>query len=345
DTRIDPGPGFNLFCGDNGQGKSNLLEAVDYVACLRSFRGAGTADLIQRGRECATLAMSVQDNGPPRTQRVLLQRAHGRRLSVDGKRPRSRSAYFKGCQAVLFHPGDNQLVLGSPEGRRAFLDRILEQIDPTYASALTTYQRALRSRNRLLRQPPAARPAVQSYDPLLASAGAVLGASRALLVEALGAALEPSFRQISGDGLAISARYLPRVEPRVELLARALAEDFDKDTARGFTGRGPHADELELRLNDEPARHHASQGQQRTIVLALKLAELRYFETCTGRRPLLLLDDVSSELDPIRSQRFFGLLRELAGQVFVTTTRREYVQLGAEHRVYHVDAGVVSLVD
>lgn len=321
-----PGARVNVISGDNGQGKSNLLEAIDYLGTLRSFRGANADELVREGAAQSELFASVGGDGLAHEHRVRLPRAGARReVQLDGKRPRSAAVYAQALPVVIFHPGDIELTTGAPEPRRAFLDRLLERLDETYADALAAYTQALASRNRLLKDEVPQRRAIMAYDELLASAGAVIGQARDALVQELAPRVSQAFAQISGEGPGVTLRYEPKVVPSVELLREALTAAYDKDVARGYTGAGPHGDELVFRLEDHKARRYASQGQHRVIVLALKVAELLELERRTSRTPILLLDDVSSELDPGRNRRFFALLAQLGGQVFLTTTQPELI--------------------
>ena len=339
---LAPGPRFNVISGDNGQGKSNLLEALSYLGSLRSFRGAPAEELVVRGGESAVIAAKV--SGPP-APHTLKVRVHGRvggrvggsagrarELALDDKRPRSVASWLAVCPVVLFHPGDLELAQGGPDARRALLDSILTEMDPTYGATLAAYGKALRSRNRLLREEQPDRRAITSFDPILASAGAALGRAREELVRDIAPVAVRVASRILGDEIPLEVRYAPRVAPLEEALAEALARSLEKDLARGFTAEGPHADELALEVHARLAKHHASQGQQRTLVLALKVAELEVLARRIGRVPPLLLDDVSSELDRTRNERFFALLAELGGQVFLTTTHPELIRL-AEGRV------------
>jgi DNA replication and repair protein RecF len=215
DLELSPSPRFNVFHGDNGQGKSNLLEAIDYLGSLRSFRGASAAEMIRRGRPLAELAASVRGAPAPQHLRVQLHTQGARELQVDGKRPRTRASYLSAIQTVLFHPGDLQLVAGAPELRRGWLDRILEHFDATYASTLAAYERALRSRNRLLRADAPDRGAVAAYHEVLAAAGAVIGQARERLVSELGTRVVNAFESVSGDQQRLGLRYEPRVEPEL----------------------------------------------------------------------------------------------------------------------------------
>ena len=341
---LEPGPRFNVVYGANGEGKSNLLEALDYIATLRSFRRARTDDLICDKAQSAELVAQLIGGPAPRTHRVELARNRARRVSVDGKRPRSAAAYYSTLQVVLFHPGDLQLVAGGPDERRAYLDRLLQQFDVAYGSTLASYQKALRSRNRLLRADRPDRKAIAAYDELLASSGAVLASTRASLLEQLGPRIERVFRDISGDEVQLSVRYEPRVAPEVDRMRAALRSSLDRDLARGFTAEGPHADDLGLRLGSTAARHYGSQGQHRAIVLALKVGELFELERRVERVPILLLDDVSSELDRTRNRRLFELLSELGGQVFLSTTHPEFILLDTERIDFEVRSGTITRV-
>lgn len=339
---LEPGPQFNVLHGDNGQGKSNLLEAIDYVGRLKSFRGARNEELISREEAQADLTAVLDHTPLDRTHRIRLRRQGGRLVAVDGKRPRSRAAYHLGQQIVLFHPGDMQLAAGGPDQRRDFLDHILIQFDARYGAALTAYERALRSRNRILKADRPDRRAVGAFDQVLAQEGAVVGRGRAALLAHLGPRVEQLFEEISGQGLALSVSYQPRVEPDVQCILSALAQAWPKDIGRGFTADGPHGDDVGLLLAGTPARRFASQGQHRAMVLALKIAELEELSERVGRVPILLLDDVSSELDRRRNRLLFDLLSRLGGQVFLTTTHPEFILLQENRCDFAVKAGQIG---
>ena len=334
-----PGPRFNVLFGDNGQGKSNLLEAVEYLGSLGSFRGGRVEDLIhESATQCEMWALSGGD-GPSHELRVSLSRAGRRDVRLDGKRPRSKVSYARALPTVLFHPGELTLTAGGADGRRAFLDQLLVRLDDTYASSLSAYTRALASRNRLLKSDAPNRRGITAYDELLAASGAVLGQARIALVHALAPRVATVFEEISGAGLELRIDYEPRVQPDVESLRAALRAALEKDLLRGFTADGPHADDLAFRLRENRARRYASQGQHRALVLALKLAERLELEARTGQTPLLLLDDVSSELDRTKSQRFFQLLSKLGGQIFLTTTQPELILVESDRRDFEIRAG------
>jgi DNA replication and repair protein RecF len=340
--KFEPGSHFNVIHGDNGAGKSNLLEAIYYLGALKSFRGAKTEDLIALQADSTSLEAALEDGPVPHRLRIEMGRSQRRRLQIDGKRPRSASAWFQTVRMVLFHPGDLVLAAGAADKRRAFLDRMLEQIDPIYAATLRRYEKALRSRNRLLKEERSDRRSIRAYDAILAKSGAVIGRARQRLTDDLGPRVVRAFSEVFAGDAPLSVRYLPRVEPTEDAIAGALARSFDKDRARGFTADGPHGDDLELQLQGVGARFHGSQGQHRTIVLALKTAELDLLAERTSRVPILLLDDVSSELDRSRNRRFFEVLSQAGGQVFLTTTHPEFILLEGGRVDFHVEGGRVT---
>lgn len=339
---LTPGPRVNVLSGDNGQGKSNVLEAIYYLGTLASFRGASGSDLVQHGADTASLGVRLSATPLSRTLKARIHRRAARELGLDGKRPRSIAAWRGVAPMVLFHPGDLELAQGGPDGRRAFLDRMLEEIDPAYGATREAYEKARSSRNKLLKSETPEPRAIVAFDPILAESGAVLVRARRELVAALGSTAERVAAEILGHELPLDVRYSPRVDGDANALREALARSLTKDLARGFTAEGPHADDVVLSVRAHSARHHASQGQQRTIVLALKVAELEALARRTGRVPVLLLDDVSSELDRTRSRRFFAVLARTEAQVFLTTTAPELIHVEGERADFVVEAGRVE---
>ncbi len=290
--------------------------------------------------------LAAKLDGPvaPIDARVRLDRQKARQLALHGKRPRSTAAWIASVHVVLFHPGDLSLASGSPEGRRGFLDRILEQMDPTYGRTLAAYTKALRSRNRLLKMEGSDPRSVTAYDGLLADAGSILGQARDGLVAELKPLAEDAFARVAAQPLPLAIDYAPRVEPTSDAIRAALARSFTKDRARGYTVEGPHGDDLRLSVEERGARHHASQGQHRMMVLALKAAELEVLSRRLGHVPILLLDDVSSELDRTRNANLFELLDQLGAQVFLTTTHREFIRLDRDRVDFTVEHGRVERV-
>ncbi len=324
---IEPHPRFNVFSGDNGQGKTNLLEAIYLLGTLRSFRAGKTEELIAFGQAQARVRARVERLGIERLLEVALTPGH-KSARVDGKGARTTS-YFGGFNVVLFAPEDLNLVRGAPSGRRRFLDRAIFNAQPSYLADVQTYERVLRSRNALLRQSRAVDLALLDiYDQQLTVAAAPLWSQRQALVEALLPHLHTAFSFVTSGQLTLSARHRRALADGTALAAQ-LSADRPKDLARGATSSGPHTDDLQLLISDRPAAQFASQGEARAIVLALKIAEITLLRERLGDWPVLLLDDVSSELDPGRNRLLFDFLQRMPGQVFVTTTQPDLVLIEA----------------
>lgn len=350
---LTPSPRTTVLLGANGQGKTNLLEALFLLTTLKPLRAVRLQELVRFGRERAQVAADFEGVGGIRRPAVQIQ-AGGRTAFLDGRPQERLDAYFDGLAAVCFSPDDLLLVKGGPDGRRRFLDRAAFNRWPAVLGEARDYVRALRARNAALRD--AAPEVEESFrGPMVRAAARLLVRRRELLLE-LAPRLREAFAEISGPG-APEARlaYRPasgmRIEGGAEELAGALAEilssRIERDRQRGYTSAGPHMDELVLALDGKGAKLFGSQGQQRALVLALKIAEIENLRAALGRPPLLLLDDVSSELDPEKNRYLLSYLGRLAGQAFLTSTDRRLLEpaAGPETAFFHVESGAVSRLD
>jgi len=357
---LELGPGFHVFSGENGQGKTNLLEAIYAVCTLRSFRTRRLAELIQFDREAARLAAVVERGGSLRTYEVTLAPA-GRQVRLDGKAVRPLARYFGGFQVVLFAPEDLAVPRGTPADRRAFLDRVVFQRTPDYLGEAQDYDRVLRSRNALLRAGQSRSGAGSAaggaallavYDQKLTELGARRMRRRTQLCAELNPRFRAAFAAISRSALEVDARYAsPWLGSDVDMgdeaaladaLSRALTSARSVDLARAITTVGPHRDDLALTLTGRAAGAFASQGQLRAIILAWKIAELELLAEAYGETPVLLLDDVSSELDPRRNEYLFEFLRSKRTQCAITTTHPQHVPGGSTRADYEVRSGFVT---
>jgi len=353
------GPGLNIIHGQNAQGKTNLLEAIATLALTRSPRATTTGDLLLWGHDEGLAEADIQRPPADATLAARFQRdpASGRvtrTAIIDGK-PRAARSVLGVCPVVLFWPEDLALVRGGPEGRRRFLDVILAQTDPQSAAHMSRYRRVLEQRNALLHQLRAGgggRDALNGFTSELARHGAWLAQARSRLVVALAPLAATALHDLSGRREHIALRYAPAHTAAIpDDLAEAEQGLLDtlrlraaEEIARGVTLAGPHRDDVAIDLDDRAARGTASQGQQRSIVLACKLAEVRYLQDTAGVAPVILLDDVLSELDPGRRAQLLVLL---AGgghnQVFVTTAEPFSGVADFADVMYHtVRAGVVT---
>lgn len=337
-----------IFLGDNAQGKTNLLEAITLIATGVSPFAGKEQELIRWQAESAIVRTVVERELGP-TSIDLLFKTNGRRaIRVNGLYQKRVSDLLGRVMVVLFAANDLQLVKGSPGERRRYLDRILVQLVPTYYQALHHYNRVLAQRNNVLRQmgDGASSDQLAIWDEQLASYGAQLYQKRAELVTKLVPRAVKWHEAIALGHEGLGMRLLPSVAPGSnwgESFLQALGEHRAKELARGQTLVGPHRDDLELLIDGHDARAFASQGQQRTIVLALKLAELDLFRQEAGEPPVLLLDDVLAELD-IRRQN--ALLAAIGSdvQTFVTSTHLSDFTAAwiDESAIYSVNKGTVK---
>jgi DNA replication and repair protein RecF len=358
---VEPHARFNVFVGDNGQGKTNLLEAIFVVATLRSFRTSKLTDLIAFGRTRATLGARVLKDDLTRLYEVELEQAgpgkgaSARRAKLDGKVVRPLSRYFGAFNVVVFTPEDLAVPRGSPGDRRRFLDRSVFTLDPTYLATAADYDKVLRTRNAVLKragQGPGGRPAMSDvqledllavYDQQLATLAIATIEARTRFVARLAPELRAAFAAITRTPRVAGMHYEQRVKmTTVDEVLEQLRLARAKDRATCATQVGPHRDEVVLELDGRDAGSFASQGQLRAIMLAWKTAELQILGRVHGDLPILLLDDVSSELDASRNEFLFEHLAKLAGQCFITTTDGGHVLVREDRADYRIQNGRIS---
>jgi DNA replication and repair protein RecF len=345
---LAPSPRMTVLSGDNGQGKTNVIEAIYYLARLRSFRTAHALDLIQRGpvpAGRAQLVAAVERGEVARRIEIDLEPA-GRTARLDGKLVRGAAAVLGAFSVVLFVPEDLLLPRAAPAARRRYLDLAVFNVEGAYYKEAAAFQKILRSRNLLLRQGRPDPVLLDTYDEELARTGARVVMRRRALVAELAPRAAALFQALHGElAMELCYRGHPEVDGQADeravraALHAGLAGRRATDERRRFTGFGPHMDDLEIRLEGHPARQHASQGQLRSLVLALKLAELTNAEARAGDVPVLLLDDVPSELDPTRRRFLFEMVGGLSCQTIITVTERDLVPLVAGRADYHVAQG------
>ena len=323
---LEPSEGLTVIRGPNGSGKTSLLEAVGYLATLSSFRGAGNAELIRTGTSGAVLRGEFAVNDRRLLVETEVRPAGGRHRTQVNRRPLRRAAELQEQVPVLtFQPDDLLVVKGSPGARRDAIDDAIVTLHPRVADDRRRLAACLRQRNALLRQVGAgggrgldadSRRSLDIWDDRLAAAAERWAGHRRRAVGALQPRTERLFRELAGDGaIPVGMSYEP---PWLDSgLKAALAEARGEDLRRAVTTVGPHRDDLDWRLDRLPARSHASQGNQRCLSLALRLALHETMTEASGAAPLLLLDDVFSELDPARQERLLELLP--AGQILLAT--------------------------
>ncbi len=345
-----PGPRVNVLHGDNAQGKTNLIEAVYYLATLRSFRTSHADELLRaeagsEGR--AQLTARIEHRGLERKVEIKLGEA-GRTVTLDGKQVRGAAAVFGAVSVVLFVPEDLLLPRAAPAARRRFLDLAVFNVERGYYREASAFQKVVKSRNHLLKRGAVDPVLLDAYDEELARTGARVVMRRRALVADLAPRARDFFHALH-SGLPVEVRYrsAPAVDAAADeaavqaALLAGLRAQHALDERRRFTGFGPHTDDVEIVLAGRLAREHASQGQLRSLVLALKLAELTNVDARRGDVPVLLLDDVPSELDPTRRKFLFDMVGGLACQTLISVTERDVVSPLTDRLDFHVTAGQI----
>jgi DNA replication and repair protein RecF len=335
EAEFEPSPaGITLVTGDNGEGKTNLLEAIAYLATLRSLRGNPPDAMVRRdaGRDSAIVRAAASRQGRQLKVEAELRSAGRDRVQINGQPVRRARDLLGAIQVTVFSPDDLSLVKGGPQLRREYLDDLLIALHPRHDVVVGEVERVLKQRNALLKSAVSSgsakpgrsldddvRLTLDVWDTKLALAGEQLAEARAQLVANLGPLVATCYRVLAAasarpGGSQVSLEYRPSWQgPLLDALHAARNEDL----RRGVTTTGPHRDDLDSFVANMPARTHASQGEQRCLALALRLAGHLLVADRVGSTPILLLDDVFSELDPYRSD---ALLHSLPpGQSILTT--------------------------
>ncbi|MCW5316265.1 DNA replication/repair protein RecF [Nostoc sp. KVJ3] len=332
DQQVEFTAAKTILVGNNAQGKSNLLEAVELLATLRSHRMTRDRDLVQEGEAIAQINATLERQTGVSDLTLTLRRNGRRSVAINGESIRRQMDFLGVLNAVQFSSLDLDLVRGSPEGRRNWLDTLLIQLEPVYAHILQQYNHVLRQRNAFLKHhietldTKSLQSELAVWDAQLATTGTRVIRRRDRAIQRLAPIASAWHASISGSTEVLQIKYVPNIplednqpeEVQQAFLAkiqqRAIAEMH-----QGTTLVGPHRDEIELTINQTPARQYGSQGQQRTLVLALKLAELQLIEEVVQEPPLLLLDDVLAELDLSRQNQLLDAIQDRF-QTMITTT-------------------------
>ena len=335
-------PGTTAVVGLNGQGKTNLAEAMAYLATLDSFRGAPLEAMIRVGADSAVVrATVVHDDGREVLVELELSR-NGRNRVLVNRQKLGRARDLLGVMRVtVFSPDDLAVVKEGPGGRRRFLDDVLVALALKYDAARLELDRIVKQRNMLLKQlggrlSDEAALTLDVWDSKMAEVGDQFGHARAVLIARLSPLVSEAYEQLADRRTSIELRYEPAWRQRG--LGAALAEARTDDVRRGVSSVGPHRDDVELFINGMPARTHASQGEQRTLALALRLGAHRLVTDKAGSAPVLVLDDVLSELDPGRCE---ALLRHLPPGQVVLTTAGVLPEAAHPDAIVRIEAGMV----
>jgi DNA replication and repair protein RecF len=360
-----------ILVGDNAQGKSNLLEAVELLATLRSHRGSRDRDLVQEGAAEGKIIATLERQTSSIDLALTLRRSGRRTVALNHQSLRRQMEFLGTLNAVQFSSIDLDLVRGGPEQRRNWLDTLLIQLEPFYAHILQQYNKILRQRNALLKQArglqtgkdlsplpiphfpfPIPHSELALWDAQLVTAGSRVTRRRARALQRLVPLAQFWHQAISGSKEKLEIKYAPNIgweqddsESVKQAFLAKIQQRASLEQHHGTTLVGPHRDEVEFFINQTPAKVYGSQGQQRTLVLALKLAELKLIEEVVGEPPLLLLDDVLAELDPHRQNQLLEAIQERF-QTLITTTHLSAFERSWLHssQILCVQAGQISTI-
>jgi len=336
---------FNIILGQNAQGKTNLLEAIYLLGHLKSFRGVRGRELINHAAEYAWIGAVTDKAGVEHKLEIGLHK-NGRNPRVDGKTVQKLSHFLGYIRTVLFTPEELSNIKGFPAGRRALLDRAILQTESAYLDRVQEYDKVLRHRNRLLKQQ-ARDEELVPWTEALVKTGSRIRHDRLNYLERFRPRLEQVYREITGGTETAGLNYSIERQTEQEL-GEQLVHAFDRLAARekklGVTLAGPHRDDLDFLVDGYSLRTFGSQGQQRSFLLAFKAAQVMDLEEQLKEQPLLLLDDLASELDSCRQEGFFNFLLNRRGQVFLTSAHEPRLadEVRQTARYYQVDQGMVA---
>jgi len=344
---LAPGAKFNVFYGNNGQGKTNLLESIYLLATMKSFKQAKNSELIAFGADFALLKGVVERDQVQREISLLLEK-QGKKAKIDAKLATRVDDFFGNLNVVVFTPEEIAMVRGGPELRRRYLDRAVFTCDLSYLTAYHAYVKILKQRNALLKSNESY--GLEVWTEQLVQAAVQVVQRRCAYLKEIEKLLQLFYSEISGNDESVQIEYrLHGVDEKAyaedpqRALFAGLKAHAAEERRRFSTAVGPHRDDLHFGLNGRSTRHFASQGQQRSYVLALKMAEIEFINSCFGAPPVLLLDDMTSELDRERNFNLMEFLKKREMQVFITTTALQNVALeGMQHtRTFQISEGKI----
>ncbi len=342
--------GVNILYGPNGAGKTSVLEAIYYLALIRSFRTHQDNNLVQKGKEMFRIqGVFETPQGSSFQAHVAFSRQQGKVLSLDHERVTRFVDYIGTVPVVLIAPADLTISQSGPLARRRFLDIMLSQSNKLYLHHLKEYKRALKTRNWLLKQETVDVAQLATWEALLARHGAAIIQKRVETVAQLSGWVRQLYQELSHTEDKVKLVYqstVPIEGDNLETaLLQALAANRQRDGALQTTTVGPHRDDVLFLLNGMPFRQVGSQGEHKTLIIALKLAEFRYLQQMHAYPPILLFDDIFGELDAQRIQAMLARITEI-GQVFVTTTSRNFFEkmheIPASLHYYYVKDGTIT---
>ena len=321
DIKISFSKDMNIFIGENAQGKTNLLEGIYFNSMAKSFKSYRDRDVIRFGEEFCRIRTSVNYEEDDHNIEIVINKEGKKAVKVDGVRIKKSSELLNGINIIIFSPEDLRIVKDEPSVRRNFIDRELCQIRPGYLNEINKYRRALQQRNAYLKEEVVVEDVLSVWDEELIASGSRVIRMRREFIKKLQKISGEIHSSISGGREELKIEYETDIDSpgkEEELFRSILIRERNKDRHYRVTGKGPHRDDIKIIAEGRELKKSGSQGQQRTAALALKLSEIRIVEEECGEKPVLLLDDVLSELDKERQRYLINNLGE--SQMFITTT-------------------------
>ncbi len=342
-------PKINCLLGDNGMGKSNLLDAIHFLSFCKSFTGAPDSMLITQGETFAMVQGQYTRAGAEETITAALQVGRPKSFKRTGKEYRRLSEHIGKFPLVLISPSDMDLITGAGEERRRFLDMLISQASPQYLAALIRYNRGLDQRNRLLRDGASDPSLFLAIEQMMEMDAEVIAQMRRENIQKLTEIFRPYYASISGGAETPDITYTTHLEPGTRL-TDLFNSRRARDVMMRHTTAGPHRDDLEFTVDGLPVRRLASQGQSKTFTIALRLAQYMFLRQSAGAAPLLLLDDIFDKLDSSRVSRIMQLAsRPEFGQIFITDTNRSHLDevvaaASSPYALWTVEGGIFTPV-
>jgi len=330
---------FNLILGENAQGKTNLLEAIHFLLTFKPFKQLRTEEIINSGSSECRLKGEIESQAGFDEVHILLNDNH-KTLKLNSKIVYKTSKVYGRYNVVSFLPSDLELIKGSPQGRRRYIDALICTLEPVHLRDLKIYHRALTQRNAILAKSSSLTPdKIEVWDEKLAEIGSQVISRRLEFIDKIRPQLNKIYRLTSGLDQDIQIHYKSSIDTEGDLeqaFKDVLRLKFEIDKKRFHTTAGPHRDQISFSIAGKDASVYASQGEAKNLALSLKTSEIEMIKQFLGRTPILLLDDVTSELDSQRKKFLFKLLEDFPGQIFITTTDIKEILYKGEIRVFHI---------
>ena len=344
EQEIEVSPNINVFFGNNAQGKTNVLEAIYYTALGRSFRTYKDAELIRFENDLGKIHIEYEKNNRENEIEIQLSKKEKKTIWLNGIKLIKNSELLGNLNIVLFSPDDIIILKQAPALRRRFLDILISQLKPSYVHVLSEYNKVLDQRNALLKSRRI--DTIDVWDEQLATLAGKIYDYRKMYIEKLGEKMHTIHPKVTNGKETIKICYQTKFTTKEEFL-RLLQKNREHDLFKGYTTIGPHREDFEIEINNTVLNIYGSQGQHRTAVLSLKIAEMEILKEETGENPILLLDDVTSELDLERINLIFSTIKDY--QVFITCTDASIV-VNNEHltnhlKLYKIVGGTLENID